>query len=236
MGAFKPKEGVQRGSVMDMPVYPGDPLTPGIGATKEAKRLDRADAKTIMKIPVLPISYEDALPLLQALKGPVAPSSWRGTLPITYHVGPSLEKVHMNLQFNWDIKPCYNVIAKWPGTVYPCLLYTSGDQCIALIGPNGCGKSTLIKSVLGLAIPDRGHISVNGINISTNSNYREDIGYMPQIGRYPDHMKVHQVFDLIGKIRKTNKQQDFELYESYGISAIANQYMYTCLLYTSRCV
>ncbi|MBP6793512.1 MAG: ABC transporter ATP-binding protein [Saprospiraceae bacterium] len=102
-----------------------------------------------------------------------------------------------------------------------------GDQCIALIGPNGCGKSTLIKSVLGLAIPDRGHISVNGINISTNSNYREDIGYMPQIGRYPDHMKVHQVFDLIGKIRKTNKQQDFELYESYGISAIANQYMYT---------
>ncbi len=119
MGAFKPKEGVQRGSVMDMPVYPGDPLTPGIGATKEAKRLDRADAKTIMKIPVLPISYEDALPLLQALKGPVAPSSWRGTLPITYHVGPSLEKVHMNLQFNWDIKPCYNVIAKWPGTVYP---------------------------------------------------------------------------------------------------------------------
>lgn len=118
-GAYKPKEGVQRGSVMDMPVYPGDPLTPGIGATKDAKRLDRADAKTIMKIPVLPISYEDALPLLQALKGPVAPSSWRGTLPITYHVGPSLEKVHMNLQFNWDIKPCYNVIAKWPGTVYP---------------------------------------------------------------------------------------------------------------------
>ena len=118
-GAYKPKEGVQRGSVMDMPVYPGDPLTPGIGATKDAKRLDRADAKTIMKIPVLPISYEDALPLLQALKGPVAPASWRGTLPITYHVGPSLEKVHMNLQFNWDIKPCYNVIAKWPGTVYP---------------------------------------------------------------------------------------------------------------------
>ena len=102
-----------------------------------------------------------------------------------------------------------------------------GDQCIALIGPNGCGKSTLIKSVLSLAIPSRGHIAVKGINISTNSNYREDIGDMPQIGRYPDHMKVHQVFDLIGKIRKTNKQQDFELYESYGISAIANQYMYT---------
>lgn len=101
------------------------------------------------------------------------------------------------------------------------------DQCIALIGPNGCGKSTLIKSILGLVIPDQGNIVVNGININTNSNYRENIGYMPQTGRYPDHMKVHQVFDLIGKIRHSNKHQDFELYESYTISAIANQYMHT---------
>ena len=68
-GPYRPKDGVQRGSVMDMPVYPGDPLTPGIGATKDAKRLDRKDAITIMKIPVLPISYEDALPLLQSLGG-----------------------------------------------------------------------------------------------------------------------------------------------------------------------
>lgn len=119
VGPFKPKDGAQRGSVMDMPVYPGDPLTPGIGATKDAKRLDRSEAKTIMKIPVLPISYEDALPLLQSLKGPVAPASWRGTLPITYHVGPSADRVHMNLQFNWDIKPCYNVIAKMIGSAYP---------------------------------------------------------------------------------------------------------------------
>ncbi|MEP7268492.1 MAG: transferrin receptor-like dimerization domain-containing protein [Saprospiraceae bacterium] len=119
VGAFRPKDGAQRGSVMDMPVYPGDPLTPGIGATKDAKRIDRAAATTIMKIPVMPISYEDALPLLQALKGPVAPDKWSGTLPITYHVGPSIDKVHINLQFNWDIKPLYNVIAKLPGTVYP---------------------------------------------------------------------------------------------------------------------
>jgi N-acetylated-alpha-linked acidic dipeptidase len=88
-GAFRPKDGVQRGSVMDMPVYPGDPLTPGIGATKDAKRLERSEAITIMKIPVLPISYEDALPLLQSLSGQVAPAAWRGGLPITYHVGPS---------------------------------------------------------------------------------------------------------------------------------------------------
>lgn len=118
-GPYRPGHGVQRGSVMDMPVYPGDPLTPGIGSTKDAKRLTVAEAKTIMKIPVLPISYEDALPLLQALKGPVVPAGWRGSLPITYHVGPSAENVHIHLQFNWDIKPLYNVIAKLPGTQYP---------------------------------------------------------------------------------------------------------------------
>jgi N-acetylated-alpha-linked acidic dipeptidase len=118
-GAFRPKAGVQRGSVMDMPVYPGDPLTPGAGATKDAKRLNRSEAVTIMKIPVLPISYEDALPLLQSLGGQVVPESWRGGLPITYHVGPGKDKVHLKLQFNWDIIQLYNVIAKLPGSDLP---------------------------------------------------------------------------------------------------------------------
>src|SRR5215203_2347905 len=118
-GAFRPKDGIQRGSVMDMPVYPGDPLTPGIGSTKDAKRLDRKDAITIMKIPVLPISYEDALPLLQSLSGQVVPTAWKGGLPITYHVGPSKDKVHLKLEFNWDIKPLYNVVAKLTGTEFP---------------------------------------------------------------------------------------------------------------------
>ncbi len=117
-GPFRNKAGIQRGSVMDMPVYPGDPLTPGVGATRDAKRLDRKDAKTIMKIPVLPISYEDALPLLSSLRGPVAPASWRGALPITYHIGPG-EKVHLQLQFNWDIKPVNNVIARLAGSEFP---------------------------------------------------------------------------------------------------------------------
>jgi len=119
VGPFRPKDGVQRGSVMDMPVYPGDPLTPGIGATKDAKRMNREDVVTIMKIPVIPISYEDALPLLQSLGGPVVPAGWRGDLPLTYHVGPSTDKVHLKLQFNWDIKPLYNVIAKLPGSELP---------------------------------------------------------------------------------------------------------------------
>ncbi len=118
-GGYRPKDGVQRGSVMDMPVYPGDPLTPDAGATKDAKRLDRSEAITIMKIPVLPISYEDAQPLLQSLKGEVVPAAWRGALPITYHVGPSVEKVHLKLAFNWDIKPIYNVIAKLKGSELP---------------------------------------------------------------------------------------------------------------------
>lgn len=101
------------------------------------------------------------------------------------------------------------------------------DQCIALIGPNGCGKSTLIKSILGLVIPDGGDIFVNGIKINSDSSYRKNIGYMPQIGKYPDHMKVYQVFELIEKIRREDCKKDYELYESFQISSIANQYMYT---------
>jgi N-acetylated-alpha-linked acidic dipeptidase len=118
-GAWRPKDGVQRGSVADMPFYPGDPLTPGIGATKDAKRLDIKDAPTITKIPVLPISYADAQPLLAALTGPVAPEGWRGGLGITYRVGPGPAKVHLKVKSNWDIKPLYDVIAKIPGSTLP---------------------------------------------------------------------------------------------------------------------
>ncbi len=115
-GAYKNQYGAQRGSVLDMPIYPGDPLTPNYGSTKEAKRIDRSEAKNLLKIPVIPISYGDAQPLLQALGGPVAPEKWRGALPITYHVGPGPSKVHLKLAFNWDTKPAYNVIAKLRGT------------------------------------------------------------------------------------------------------------------------
>lgn len=118
-GAFKNKTGVQRGSVMDMPTYPGDVLTPGYGATKNAKRLDRKDAPTITKIPVLPISYEDAEPLLAALQGAVAPTTWRGGLPITYHIGPGPAIVHLKLEFDWQLRPARNVIATMKGTDYP---------------------------------------------------------------------------------------------------------------------
>ena len=119
-GAMRPADGVQRGSVMDFPSSnPGDPLTPGVGATKEAKRLPVKDAPSLTKIPVLPISYGDAQPLLAALSGPLAPEGWRGALAIPYHVGPGPTKVHLKLAFNWDLKPVYNVIARIPGSQWP---------------------------------------------------------------------------------------------------------------------
>lgn len=113
-GGWRPKEGVQRGSVMDTE-YPGDPLTPGVGATDKAKRLALKDAKTLTTIPVMPVSYADALPLLSALAGPVAPAPWRGALPITYHIGPGPAVVHLQVSSNWDIKPVYDVIATLRG-------------------------------------------------------------------------------------------------------------------------
>ena len=119
-GAWRNETGAQRGSVADLPLYPGDPLTPGIGATPGAKRLDLKDpGTTLTKIPVLPISYSDALPLLRALDGPVAPTSWRGALPITYHLGPGKAVVHLALEFDFNTVPAYDVIARLRGSEFP---------------------------------------------------------------------------------------------------------------------
>lgn len=118
-GAYKNAYAVQRGSVMNITIHPGDPLTPGYGATKDAKRLNIHETGVIKKIPVLPISYHDAQPLLAALGGPVAPGTWVGGLPVTYHVGPGPAKVHLKLAFNWDTKPVYDVIATLKGSEYP---------------------------------------------------------------------------------------------------------------------
>jgi N-acetylated-alpha-linked acidic dipeptidase len=122
-GPMRPPQGVQRGSVEDMPTYPGDPLTPGIGATTDAKRLPVATAPTLTKIPVLPISYGDAQPLLAALTGSVVPPQWRGGLPITYRFGPGAARVHLTVKSDWSLKPLYDVIARLPGS-------TEADQWI----------------------------------------------------------------------------------------------------------
>ena len=116
-GPMRPADGVQRGSIMDMALYPGDPLSPGWASEPGSKRLTREEAKTILKIPVLPISWADALPLLQQLNGPVVPEGWRGALPITYHAGPGPATVHLQVDFDWSTRPLYDVIATIPGTV-----------------------------------------------------------------------------------------------------------------------
>lgn len=118
-GPYRMEHGVQRGSVLDMPQYPGDPLTPGYGATEDAERLAIDEAPTIMKIPVLPISYADAAPFLEAMDGPVAPRSWQGGLPFTYHLGPGSATVRLHLEFDWDLAPAYDVIARVEGSEHP---------------------------------------------------------------------------------------------------------------------
>ena len=138
---------------MDMPVYPGDPLTPGVGATKDAKRLALSDAATLTKIPVLPISYGDAQPLLAAMKGPMAPPAWRGSLPITYRIGPGPAKVHLKAKFNWDTKTIYDVVARIPGAIYPDEWIIRGNHHDAWV--NGAedplsGASALMEEARGL--------------------------------------------------------------------------------------
>ena len=118
-GPMRPADGVQRGSVMDMPVYPGDPQTPGVGAVPGVKLIPLDQVQTITKIPVMPISYADATPFLKALNGETVPLDWHGGLPIAYHTGPSTLKAHLVLKFNWDRKTLYDVVARIPGAKYP---------------------------------------------------------------------------------------------------------------------
>jgi len=136
-GPMRPSFGAQRGSVMDLPVYPGDPQTPGVGATPDAKKIPLNEVTTLSKIPVMPISYEDAEPFLQNLGGDVVPAAWRGNLPLTYHVGPGPAKAHLHLKFNWDRKPLYNVIARIPGSRYPDEWVIRGNHHDAWV--NGAG-------------------------------------------------------------------------------------------------
>jgi N-acetylated-alpha-linked acidic dipeptidase len=154
-GPMRPKDGVQRGSVMDFMRYPGDPLTPGVGATPDAKRLRREDAQTITKIPVLPISYGDAQPLLQALGGPMAPSEWRGGLPLPYHVGVGPAKVHLKVVSNWDIKPVNDIVFKIPGATEPDTWIVRGNHHDAWV--NGAedpvsGQIGLLEEARALSI------------------------------------------------------------------------------------
>ena len=152
-GPYRPEYGAQRGSVMDMPIHPGDPLTPGWGSEPGGRKNNREDAPTILKIPVLPIGYGDALPILKQLKGPVAPEAWRGALPVTYHVGPGPAQLHMKLSFEWKNRPLYNVVARIPGTTRPDEWIVYGNHHDAwVMGADDpiSGASSLMETARGL--------------------------------------------------------------------------------------
>jgi N-acetylated-alpha-linked acidic dipeptidase len=110
---------VQRGSVMDMPRYPGDPLSPGWASEEGARKLALDEVITFSPIPVFPLSYGDALPLLRNLEGAVVPDAWKGALPITYHIGPGPARVRIALEFDWRTRPVWNVIARIEGERWP---------------------------------------------------------------------------------------------------------------------
>ena len=152
-GPYRPEFGAQRGSVMDMPVHAGDPLTPGWGSEAGGRKLRMDEAQTILKIPVLPISYGDALPILRQLKGKVVPNEWKGALPITYHVGPGPARVHMNLKFEWKNRPLYNVVARIPGATRPDEWVIFGNHHDAwVMGADDpiSGASALMETARGL--------------------------------------------------------------------------------------
>jgi N-acetylated-alpha-linked acidic dipeptidase len=136
-GPMRPPDGVQRGSVMDMPVYPGDPQTPGVGAKPGVKLIPLDQVQTITKVPVMPISYADAKPFLMAMDGQTVPEAWRGGLPITYKTGPSKVMAHLALSFNWDRKPLYDVVATIPGATFPDQWVIRGNHHDAWV--NGAG-------------------------------------------------------------------------------------------------
>jgi Cu-processing system ATP-binding protein len=100
-------------------------------------------------------------------------------------------------------------------------------ECIALIGPNGCGKTTLIKSVLGMVLPDSGTIHFNGNSVLGEYLYRERIGYMPQIGRYPDNMTIGQIIEMIKKIRNSSNDLDEDLLHAFELEKMFDKQMRT---------
>jgi Cu-processing system ATP-binding protein len=106
------------------------------------------------------------------------------------------------------------------------LTFNSGE-CIALIGPNGCGKTTLIKSILGMVIPSKGDVLFDQKSILGKYKYRENIGYMPQMGRYPDYMTIGQIIEMMKKIRNSNQELDEDLIKDFELEKIFDKPMRT---------
>jgi N-acetylated-alpha-linked acidic dipeptidase len=153
-GRYRPEWGVQRGSTMDMPTYPGDPQSPGFAAKPGGRKLPLEEVRTLPKVPVLPISWGDARPILEQLGGPVAPEPWRGAVPVTYHIGPGPAKVRLQLAFDWNRPMGRNVIATIPGSEFPDEWVIYGNHHDAWV--NGAvdpvsGAAALLETARSLA-------------------------------------------------------------------------------------
>ncbi len=151
-GAWRPPDGVQRGSVMRMELFPGNPLREAESGNPGAASIPLRQAKTLTDIPVLPISYGDAQPLLTALGGPVAPEKWRGALPLTYRIGPGPAKVHLKVEANWDIKTLHDVVARIPGGELPDQWIVRGNHHDAWVN----GAEDPISALVALLEEARG--------------------------------------------------------------------------------
>jgi len=173
-GGARPEGGVQRGSVQDMTLYPGDPLTPGIGATANARRLTREEARTLLKIPALPISYADASKIMAALEGPVVTGNQRGGLPMAYHWGGTdAVKIHLAVKSDWSLKRLYDVIAVMKGRAYPDQWIVRGNHRDAW--------------VMGAADPLTGQVAM--------MSEAKALGTLARTGWRPDRTLVYASWD-----------------------------------------
>ncbi|MBI4853390.1 MAG: M28 family metallopeptidase [Acidobacteria bacterium] len=147
-GPYRSSSSVQRGSVLYTFLHAGDPLTPGVAATKDAKRLSPEQATTLPKIPVQPLSYRDASPLLEALSGPNVPRNWQGMLPFSYHVGPGPTEVRLKTNFDFQVRKIWNVIGEIKGAIEPEKLVILGNHRDAwvygAVDPNS-GSSAMLE-------------------------------------------------------------------------------------------
>ncbi len=152
-GPWRPASAAQRGSILFLTAYAGDPLTPGVAATRGARRIDPKDSPTLPHIPTTPLSYRDATPILENLSGPVAPAAWQGALPFTYHLGPGTSRVHMKLEMDFRERSIWDVIAQVPGRVEPDAWVVLGNHRDAwtsgAVDP-GSGTAPLLAVARGL--------------------------------------------------------------------------------------
>ena len=160
-GKWRPWTGIQRGSYLDVPIYPGDPLTPFKPSIPGVDRIAMQDALTIQKIPVQPISYGEALKLLRHIKGPNVPAEWQGGLPLAYHVGPGPAVIEMHTDFDYEQRPVWNAFGKITGTVEPeKIVLAGGHRDGWVLGARDplSGTVSLLETARGVAsAAARGH-------------------------------------------------------------------------------